>query len=205
MANFCKRLLAKVSSTEEGITMSTTLTLRRTAAPLVLGTLAALTVSVPGSAAAERPHHTPEAAPARVGKRVTLLPRAVLPVEGYRLTGEFGDVSGLWSTVHTGLDFATGEGSTIHAVESGVVVSVGYDGAYGNKTVLLLDDGTELWFCHQSSVVVSVGDRVAAGDVIGYVGSTGNVTGPHLHLEVRPHGGDPVDPYTALQELGLQP
>jgi murein DD-endopeptidase MepM/ murein hydrolase activator NlpD len=62
-----------------------------------------------------------------------------------------------------------------------------------------------LWFSHQSSVVVSVGERVAAGDVIGYVGSTGNVTGPHLHLEVRPHGGDPVDPYTALQELGLQP
>jgi murein DD-endopeptidase MepM/ murein hydrolase activator NlpD len=186
--------------------MSTTYKLRHAAAPLVFGTLAALAVALPGpAAAAERLDHTPEAPPERVGKRVTLLPRAVLPVEGYRLTGEFGDVSGLWSTVHTGLDFATAEGSPIHAIESGMVLSIGYDGAYGNKTVLRLDEGTELWFCHQSSVVVSVGERVAAGDVIGYVGSTGNVTGPHLHLEVRRDGGDPVDPYTELQELGLQP
>jgi murein DD-endopeptidase MepM/ murein hydrolase activator NlpD len=129
----------------------------------------------------------------------------VLPVSGYHLTAGFGEYSGLWSHYHTGLDFAAPSGTEIHAVANGVVTSVGYDGAYGNKTVITLDDGTELWFCHQTSYTVSVGQEVHAGDLIGYVGSTGNVTGPHLHLEVRPGAGDPVDPYEALVVHGLQP
>ena len=129
----------------------------------------------------------------------------VLPVEGYHLTARFGEYSGLWSHFHTGLDFAAPSGTPIHAVANGVVTSTGYDGSYGNKTVITLDDGTELWFCHQTSYVVSPGDVIRAGQLIGYVGSTGNVTGPHLHLEVRPGGGDPVDPYEALIVHGLQP
>ncbi len=129
----------------------------------------------------------------------------VLPVSGYHLTARFGDYSGLWAHFHTGLDFAVGAGTPIHAVAGGVVTFVGYDGAYGNKTVVTLDDGTELWYCHQTSQSVSVGEKVAAGEEIGTVGSTGNVTGPHLHLEVRPGGGDPVDPYPALVVHGLQP
>ena len=128
-----------------------------------------------------------------------------LPVSGYHLTARFGDYSGLWSHYHTGLDFAAPSGTEIHAVANGVVTSVGYDGAYGNKTVITLEDGTELWYCHQTSYSVSVGQEVHAGDLIGYVGSTGNVTGPHLHLEVRPGAGDPVDPYEALVVHGLQP
>ena len=128
-----------------------------------------------------------------------------LPVSGYHLTARFGDYSGLWSHYHTGLDFAAPSGTPIHAVANGVVTSVGYDGAYGNKTVVTLDDGTELWYCHQTSYIVGVGDTVTGGELIGYVGSTGNVTGPHLHLEVRPGGGDPVDPYAALVVHGLQP
>jgi len=129
----------------------------------------------------------------------------ILPVAGYHLTARFGDYSGLWSHYHTGLDFAAPSGTPIHAVANGVVTSVGYDGAYGNKTVITLEDGTELWYCHQTSYSVSVGQEVHAGDAIGHVGSTGNVTGPHLHLEVRPGGGDPVDPYAALVVHGLQP
>ena len=128
----------------------------------------------------------------------------VLPVEGYHLTAEFGDY-GLWASYHTGLDFAADTGTPIHAVANGVVTSAAYDGSYGNKTVLTLEDGTELWFCHQNEFAVSEGDVVRAGDLIGYVGSTGNVTGPHLHLEVRPGAGDPVDPYAALVVHGLQP
>ena len=84
------------------------------------------------------------------------------------------------------------------------MTEVGYDGAYGNKTVIRLEDGTELWYCHQSSQSVSVGDHVSAGDVIGAVGSTGNTTGPHLHLEVRPGGGDPIDPEIALADWGIR-
>ncbi|MEP9361879.1 M23 family metallopeptidase [Nocardioides sp. CN2-186] len=128
----------------------------------------------------------------------------VLPGD-YHLTARFGDYSGLWSHYHTGLDFAAPSGTPIHAVANGVVTSVGYDGAYGNKTVVTLDDGTELWYCHQTSYIVNVGDTVTGGEVIGYVGSTGNVTGPHVHLEVRPGGGDPVDPYEALIAHGVQP
>jgi murein DD-endopeptidase MepM/ murein hydrolase activator NlpD len=128
----------------------------------------------------------------------------VLPVDSYHLTARFGDY-GLWSSYHTGLDFAAPTGTPIHAVANGVVTSAEYDGSYGNKTVVTLDDGTELWYCHQNEFGVSVGDVVNAGDVIGYIGSTGNVTGPHLHLEVRPGGGDPVDPYAALVVHGLNP
>jgi murein DD-endopeptidase MepM/ murein hydrolase activator NlpD len=129
----------------------------------------------------------------------------VLPVDGYHLTATFGQNSGLWASSHTGLDFAAPEGTPIKAIANGVVTSTGYDGSYGNKTVVTLEDGTELWFCHQSAVSVSTGQPVRAGEVIGAIGSTGNVTGPHLHLEVRPGGGDPVDPDEALRVHGLRP
>ncbi len=129
----------------------------------------------------------------------------VMPLSSYRLSAGFGEVSYLWSSVHTGLDLSAPSGTPIMAIANGVVTEIGYDGAYGNKTVVTLADGTELWFCHQTSYAVNVGDAVRSGEVIGYVGSTGNTTGPHLHLEVRPGGGDPVDPYAALVAHGLQP
>jgi murein DD-endopeptidase MepM/ murein hydrolase activator NlpD len=128
----------------------------------------------------------------------------VLPVIGYHLTARFGEY-GLWSSYHTGLDFAAGTGTPIYAVSNGVITSTAYDGAYGNKTVETLEDGTELWYCHQNAFNVSPGTVVHAGDLIGYIGSTGHVTGPHLHLEVRPGGGDPVDPYAALVAHGVTP
>ena len=126
----------------------------------------------------------------------------MLPLDDYTLSASFGETSSLWSTVHTGQDFAAAEGTPVVAVSSGVVVSTAYDGSYGNKTVLRLDDGTELWYCHQSGFATSDGEQVDPGEVIGYVGSTGNSTGPHLHLEVRPEGGDPVDPLAALARHG---
>ncbi len=128
----------------------------------------------------------------------------VLPVNPSSITATFGEY-GLWASYHTGLDFNGYEGQSIMSVANGVVTSVGYDGSYGNKTVVTLDDGTELWYCHQSSFAVSEGEEVRAGEVIGAVGSTGNVTGSHLHLEVRPGGGDPVDPYAAFIVHGITP
>jgi len=129
-----------------------------------------------------------------------------LPVAGgYRLTASFGQCSGLWSSCHTGLDFAAPTGTPLRAVAGGVITEVGYAGAYGIRTILELPDGTEVWYCHQTAAAVGAGSQVVPGQVIGSVGSTGNVTGPHLHLEVRPGGGDPVDPYAALSAHGATP
>lgn len=129
----------------------------------------------------------------------------VLPVTGYHLSARFGQRSGLWSTTHTGLDFAGPSGSTIVSVAAGVVKSTGYEGAYGNRTVITLRDGTDVWYCHQSRIAVNVGDPVEPGQVIGYTGSTGNVTGPHLHLEIHPGGGAPVDPEPVLSQHSIRP
>ncbi len=126
----------------------------------------------------------------------------VYPLEPVVLTARFGQY-GLWSSYHTGLDFNGNTGDEIHSIANGEVISASYDGSYGNKTVVRLEDGTELWYCHQTSFLVSVGDTVHAGEVIGTVGSTGHVTGSHLHVEVHPGGGDAVDPYTAMQQHGL--
>jgi len=124
------------------------------------------------------------------------------PLQPVYLTATFGQ-TGLWSSYHTGLDFNGNSGDEIHSIANGVVISASYDGSYGNKTVVRLEDGTELWYCHQSAMMVSVGDTVTGGDVIGLVGATGHVTGSHLHVEVHPGGGDAVDPYTAMQQHGL--
>jgi hypothetical protein len=122
----------------------------------------------------------------------------------YHLTARFGQY-GLWSSFHTGLDFAAPTGTPIHAIASGVIIFTAYDGAYGNKTIERLSDGTELWYCHQNEFGTSVGDVVTEGEVIGYVGSTGHTTGPHVHIEVHPGGGDPVDPFPAFQQHGITP
>ncbi len=130
--------------------------------------------------------------------------RWVLPLSSSIITASFGEY-GLWSTYHTGIDFNGDTGDQIHAIANGVVTETGYDGSYGNKTVVTLEDGTEIWYCHQTDIYVQSGDTVTAGEVIGTVGTTGNVTGSHLHLEVRPGGGDPVDPYAAFIVHGVTP
>ena len=128
-----------------------------------------------------------------------------LPVSGYHLTAGFGESSGLWAHTHTGLDFAAPTGTPVVSVANGTVRSTEYSGAYGNRIVIALEDGTEIWYCHLSAFNVSVGQTVTGGQQVGLVGATGNVTGPHLHLEVRPGAGDPVDPMAALIAHGLHP
>ncbi len=128
-----------------------------------------------------------------------------IPTSGYRLTARFGMSGGMWSSNHTGLDMATSSGTPIVAVANGVITETGSAGSYGNRTIQTLTDGTEIWYCHQTSIGVSVGEQVVGGKQIGTVGSTGNSTGPHLHLEVRPGGGDPVDPFQALVFHGVTP
>ncbi|MFD5148015.1 M23 family metallopeptidase [Streptomyces sp. NPDC058401] len=125
-----------------------------------------------------------------------------LPTSAYTLTSHYGDSGSMWSSGHhTGLDFAAPTGTPVKAVGSGKITSAGWSGAYGYRIVLELPDGTEIWYCHLSSMSVT-GGSVAGGDTIGRVGATGNVTGPHLHLEVR-RGGVTVDPLSWLKARGL--
>ncbi len=138
---------------------------------------------------------------AEAERRAELARSYVTPLSTYTLTAGFGQAGDRWAADHTGLDFAAPAGTPVKAIHGGTITQAGWAGAYGYRAVLTLDDGTEMWFCHLSSLVRTSG-RVAAGDIIGRVGATGNVTGPHLHLEVRP-GGTPVDPKPWLSDHGI--
>jgi murein DD-endopeptidase MepM/ murein hydrolase activator NlpD len=94
---------------------------------------------------------------------------------------------------HLGIDLHAEYGEPIHACLAGIVVSAGWRGGYGNAVIIDHGGGMATLYAHQSRMAVSAGQTVNAGDVIGYVGSTGYSTGPHLHFEVR-IGGNPVDP-----------
>ena len=142
------------------------------------------------------------AAKAEVQAKVIAKNLWVYPLDSVYLTARFGQY-GLWSSYHTGLDFNGNTGDPIHSIANGEVISASYDGSYGNKTVIPLDDGTEIWYPPRPRSRSPSATRSRAGDVIGTVGSTGHVTGSHLHLEVHPGGGDAVDPYTAMQQHGL--
>ncbi|ACK42380.1 MULTISPECIES: murein hydrolase activator EnvC family protein [Dictyoglomus] len=99
---------------------------------------------------------------------------------------------------HTGIDISASYGTPIRAAASGRVIFAGWYGGYGN--MIIIDHGGKIStvYGHLSKIVVKVGEEIAEGDVIGYVGSTGLSTGPHLHFEVRING-DPVDPLTWLK------
>ncbi|WP_299542287.1 M23 family metallopeptidase [uncultured Streptomyces sp.] len=127
-----------------------------------------------------------------------------LPTSSYTITSTYGQAGTMWASgQHTGLDFAAPTGTPVKAVHGGTVKSAGWSGSYGYRTVLELEDGTEIWYCHQSSMDVVAGQTVTTGDTIGRVGATGNVTGPHLHLEVHTAGGSGIDPMAWLTGKGL--
>ena len=98
-----------------------------------------------------------------------------------------------WGRMHEGLDLGAAYGSPIHAAASGTVIYCGWESGYGNLTVIDHGGNLATAYGHQSSIAVSCGQTVTQGQVIGYVGSTGHSTGPHLHFEVRVNG-NPVDP-----------
>ena len=115
--------------------------------------------------------------------------------------------SSLWSSgSHTGIDFHAMTGTSVHAVGVGTVVSTGWGGAYGNQIVLRMADGMYTQYGHLSAISVRVGQRVAAGGRIARSGATGNVTGPHLHFEVRtgPGFGTDIDPLAYLRAHGVR-
>lgn len=108
----------------------------------------------------------------------------VQPVSG-TITSRFGRRS---SGTHTGLDIATSRGTPIKAAASGTVIYSAYKGSYGNLVIIAHTDSVQTYYAHCSKLLVNVGQQVNQGDVIAAVGSTGNSTGPHLHLEIRVNG-----------------
>ena len=104
----------------------------------------------------------------------------VHPIHGYTL-------------MHNGVDMNGGSGQTIVAASSGTIIFAGVKGGYGNTIMVDHGGGMVTLYAHQSEFAVSAGQSVKRGQTIGYVGSTGVSTGPHLHFEVRING-NPVDP-----------
>jgi murein DD-endopeptidase MepM/ murein hydrolase activator NlpD len=94
---------------------------------------------------------------------------------------------------HTGIDIAVGYGVPIHSAGAGTVIYATWMGGYGNVIIVDHGNGLSTLYAHQSSLAVGNGAHVARGQTVGYVGSTGFSTGPHLHFEVRVNG-NPVDP-----------
>ena len=115
----------------------------------------------------------------------------IMPVVGGRMTSGFGQrrhpVLG-YTRMHAGIDFAAPTGAPIYAVTSGTVAYAGWAGGHGNHVKLNHGSGFGTGYSHMSSIAVSPGMTVRAGQVIGYVGSTGLSTGPHLHYELYKHG-----------------
>ncbi|MBX9423928.1 M23 family metallopeptidase [Streptomyces lateritius] len=127
-----------------------------------------------------------------------------MPLSSYSLSATYMQSGSMWSSgYHTGLDFAAPTGTPLKAVHGATVKSAGWSGSYGYRIVLELEDGTEVWYCHLSSMTVGVGQTVGTGETIGRVGATGNVTGAHLHMEVHTPGGSGIDPAEWLRSKGL--
>ncbi|MDV9173390.1 LysM peptidoglycan-binding domain-containing M23 family metallopeptidase [Streptomyces sp. W16] len=129
-----------------------------------------------------------------------------LPVTGGTIGTGYRVAGSMWSSgYHTGVDFVVPTGTTVKAVAAGTVVSAAYDGAYGNEVVIRHADGEYSQYAHMSQLSVSAGQTVTEGQQIGLSGATGNVTGPHLHFEIRttPYYGSDVDPVAYLRSHGV--
>ncbi|MEU5142735.1 M23 family metallopeptidase [Streptomyces sp. NPDC021139] len=128
------------------------------------------------------------------------------PVAGGTVGTPYHQSGSMWSSgYHTGTDFVVPTGTSLKAVGAGTVVSAGWGGAYGNQVVIQLADGHYAQYAHLSSLSVSAGQSVTAGQQVGLSGATGNVTGPHLHFEIRttPDYGSDIDPIAFLRSHGV--
>lgn len=175
---------------------------RRVAAARAARDAAARTLPRPAPRTTSAAPASAAPAPARPARA-----RVVLPIAGgYRLTAGFAESGGRWyGHRHTGQDFAAPRGTPVRAVAAGVVRVAAFRGSYGRRIEIRHDDGTTTTYSHLSSIAVRPGERVAAGQRIGRVGSTGNTTGPHLHLEVLRGNDEFVNPVRWLRAHGARP
>lgn len=110
-----------------------------------------------------------------------------IPVKG-QITSRYGEGSRRRRSSHTGLDIGAKSGTGIHVVADGIVTFAGTKGSYGKLVKVNHGKGVETWYAHCSKIYTTQGAKVQSGDIISVVGSTGNSTGPHLHLEIRLNG-----------------
>lgn len=122
------------------------------------------------------------------------------PVEG-RITSSFGmrehPKTGA-KDFHSGIDIATDPGSPVRTTADGIISFAGWSGGNGNLVVIEHGYGFSSFYAHNKQVSVKVGQKVKRGDIISYIGSTGNSTGPHLHYEVW-HNGKSINPLTYIE------
>ena len=121
------------------------------------------------------------------GGKASLGISLIRPISG-TITSRFGVSSSIRSSAHTGLDISAPTGTAIKAAASGTVTFAGWKGSYGYMIVISHGNGVQTYYAHCSKLYASVGQTVSQGETIAAVGSTGNSTGPHLHLEVRVNG-----------------
>jgi murein DD-endopeptidase MepM/ murein hydrolase activator NlpD len=129
---------------------------------------------------------------------------SIWPVEG-RLMGAFGSRIDPFSgegAFHTGVDISSPEGTPVHVTADGVVTFAQTEGGYGRLVIVDHGGGVKTYYAHLSRFSVTTGQEVRRGAVVGAVGSSGRVTAPHLHYEVR-IGGGPVNPYPYLKNAGV--
>ncbi len=134
------------------------------------------------------------------GSRTDSTGSYIWPTQG-NLTSDFGSRSvAVGSSNHKGLDIAGPVGTDVWAADGGTVIYAQYwsGSGYGNIVMIEHDNGDITYYAHLDSISVQEGDKVAQGDLIGEMGATGNVSGSHLHFEVRPGGGEPANPLNYL-------
>jgi murein DD-endopeptidase MepM/ murein hydrolase activator NlpD len=164
-----------------------------------------LELTLPGPAAAPKPPASAEPKPEQPKPPATS--SFVAPVDA-KVTQAFGNPRASYALgYHTGTDFTAPQGTPVRSVTAGVVVASDTSSAYGINVQIRHSDGKHTLYAHLVGKSVSVGQSVTAGQLIGHVGSTGNSTGPHLHLELRlaPKfgAGNFLDPVTWLRANGV--
>jgi murein DD-endopeptidase MepM/ murein hydrolase activator NlpD len=131
------------------------------------------------------------AAKAVVAKRAALAHTWRLPLKNPVQTSGFGY---RWGRLHAGEDFGVPVGTPLTSMSTGTVSFAGPESGFGILVQIRYWDGTVSYYGHMSAVSVKVGQHVDPGQVVGESGNTGHSTGPHLHLEIHPNGGAPIDP-----------